>query len=121
MKDFSGINGCYDIETFEDSEVVSVYINSPIIYEDDKTGNFLRSLPENRTTPDIDCTFELPDEEGICYISELTVYSIGADGIQDFVSTLMKEDINTKDGFMTVVKTLLEQPGAVWGEITLDD
>ena len=122
MKDFSGINGCYDIETFEENEVVSIYLNSPIVYEDDGTEEYnVRSLPDIRTSPDIDCIFELPNEDGISYITELTVYSIGADGVQDFVAALMQENIITKDSLIVAVKTLLEQPGVVWGKITLDD
>ena len=117
MKDFCGINGCYDIEIFEDREVVSVYVNSPIAYESDETGGYVRTLPENRTGSDIDFIFDLPNEDGDCYISEFTVYSVGSDGVQDFVAMLMKEQIDTKDRLIEAVKTLLEQPGATWGEI----
>ncbi|MBC8014233.1 MAG: hypothetical protein H7X79_00630 [Sporomusaceae bacterium] len=120
MKDFCGVNGCYDIEVFEDCEVVSVYVNRPIVYEGDGTGKYTRILPENRTGPDIEFVFEPSNEDGDCDISQFTVYSAGDDGVQAFVSMLMKEKIDKKNGLIKAIETLLEQPGAIWGE-TLSD
>lgn len=121
MKDFCGINGCYDIEVFEDCEVVSVYVNRPIVYEGDGTGNYSRILPENRTGPDIEFIFEPSNEDEDCDISQFNVYSAGDDGVKAFVSMLMKESIDKKNGLIDAVKTLLMQPGAVWGEMLMEN
>ncbi|MBP2628144.1 MAG: hypothetical protein H6Q68_2855 [Firmicutes bacterium] len=121
MKDFCGVNGCYDNKVSEESEVVSVYVNSLLTYEADGKGEYIRTLPENRTYSDIDFIFELPNEDGDCYITKFTVYTVGNDGVQAFVSMLMKEQIDTKNRVIEVVKTLLEQPGAIWGKVSLDD
>lgn len=124
MRDYCGKNGCYELEKVEDDEeVLGIYLNSPIVY-DDLDGEFIRTTATNRDCPEVE--FNIQDasrysdkEEHI--VTSMEVSGLGMDGVNEFVSALLKHDINDKDDLIFAVKHLLNKDDTVWGVIKPDE
>ncbi|MDF2570444.1 MAG: hypothetical protein K0R55_2048 [Sporomusa sp.] len=116
MKDFCGKNGCYRIEKENDVEFLNVFLNSVKVYEE-HNDKFIYVQVDKREIPDL--VFELvEEEESDCLLTTgMDVQSFCADGVNEFVSSLLKstDEIVYKEGLCEEVERLLNQEGAIWG------
>lgn len=124
MRDYCGKNGCYDLEEGDgdEQEILCVYLNSPVIYEE-FDGEFRRVTAENRSDPDAEFIIEnvSPNEGGEYIPTSMEVSGLGLNGVNEFVSALLKYDIDDKDKLILAVKKLLDEDNVVWGIIEPDE
>lgn len=123
MQDYCGKNGCFEIEEGDgcEEQMLCVFLNSPITYVTDETGESVRTVAGDR--PDADVVFELYEDTcNVFYTGRMTVNTLFSHGVKEFVQAIVERetDIATKEGLIKVVQELLNQEGVPWGIIHQD-
>ena len=127
MRDYCGKNGCYKVEKDEydsDQEILSVYLNSPVIYEGIDDGDFIRTTSENREEPEIEFVInKVSSDEGADdeYLVTSMNINVGLDGVNEFASEILNQNIDIKDNLISAIKRLLDREGAAWGIIAPEE